>query len=83
MNKKYRKVCAALYYIGQFVILISAVAGCNSISDFVAVLGIPKVIIISILGLKICAITAGVKKCKSKIKKEKRKYDETVLLRRT
>ena len=30
--------------------------------------------------MKICAITAGIKKCKSIIKKRKKKHDQTVLL---
>ena len=32
------------------------------------------------MGLKICAITAGIKKYKSIIKKKKKKYDKIVLL---
>ena len=34
----------------------------------------------SAMGLKICAITAGIKKYKSIIKKKKKKHDKTVLL---
>ena len=34
----------------------------------------------SATGLKICAITAGIKKYKSIIKKKKKKYDKVVLL---
>ena len=40
--------------------------------------GIPTGITSSAIGLKICAIAAGIKKYKSIIKKKK--YDETVLL---
>ena len=32
----------------------------------------------SAIGLKICAITAGIKKCKSMTKKKKKKHDEIV-----
>ena len=32
------------------------------------------------MGLKICAITAGIKKYKSIIKKKKKKYDKIVFL---
>ena len=34
----------------------------------------------SAIGLKICATTAGIKKCKLIIKKKKKKYDKMVLL---
>ena len=34
----------------------------------------------SVIGLKICAITAGIKKYKSIIKKKKKKHDKIVLL---
>ena len=35
------------------------------------------------VGLKICAITAGIEKCKSVIKKKKKKYGKIVLLAKT
>ena len=41
--------------------------------------GIPIGIINSAIELKICVITAGIKKYKSIIKKEKKKHDKTVL----
>ena len=43
-------------------------------------LGIPIGITSSAIGLKICAITAGIKKYKSIIKKKKKKHDKIVLL---
>ena len=42
--------------------------------------GIPIGITSPAIGLKICAITAGVKKYKSIIKKKKKKHDKIVLL---
>ena len=57
------------------LILISAVTGCVSISAFASL-----VCATSAIGIKICAITAGIKKCKSIIKKKKKKHDKTVLL---
>ena len=42
--------------------------------------GIPKGITISAIGLKICAIAAGIKKYKSISKKKKKKHHKTVLL---
>ena len=43
-------------------------------------LGISLEITSSAIGFKICAIAAGIKKCKSIIKKKKKKHDEIVLL---
>ena len=49
-------------------------------SFFASLVGIPIGITSSAIGLKICAITAGIKKYKSIIKKKKKKHDQTVLL---
>ena len=49
---------------------------CISISDFASLIGIPIKIRSSAIGLKICAIAAGIKTFKSIIKKKKRKHDE-------
>ena len=62
------------------VILASTITGCISISAFVSLLGIPIGITNSTIGLKICAITVGIKKFKSIIKKKKKKHDKIVLL---
>ena len=70
MRKKHIKVCTTLNYIEHFVILASTITGCVSISDF-SFVGIPIGIASSAIGLKICAITTGIKKCTSTIKKEK------------
>ena len=53
---------------------------CISISDFASLIGIPIKIRSSAVGLKICAIAAGIKTFKSIIKKKKRKHDEIVFL---
>ena len=53
---------------------------CISISDFASLIGIPIKIRSSAIGLKICAIAAGIKTFKSIIKKKKRKHDEIVFL---
>ena len=70
MSKKHKKVCATLNYIEQFLILVSAVAGCISISVFASLIGVPIGIMSSAIGLKVCAITAGIKKYKSIIKEK-------------
>ena len=43
-------------------------------------LGIPIGITRSAIRLKICAVAAGIKKCKSIIKKIKKKHDKVVLI---
>ena len=48
--------------------------------QLVSLVGNPKGITSSALGLKICAITAGIKRYKSIINKKKNKYDKITLL---
>ena len=72
MSKKHKKVCKTLNYIEH---LASTITGCVSISS-VASIKIKS----SAIGLKICAITAGIKKYKLIIKKKKKKHDKIVLL---
>ena len=80
MSRKHKKVCTTLNYIEHFLILASTITGCVSISAFASLIGIPIGITSSAIGLKICAITAGIKKYKSLIKKKKKKHDKIVLL---
>ena len=76
MRRKRKKVCTTLNYIENFLILVSAINGPVSISAFVSLIGIPVEITSSAIGLKIFAVTAGVKKYKSIIKKKKKKHDK-------
>ena len=62
ISKKHKMVCTTLNYIEHFLILGSAVTGCVSISAFPSLVGIPIVITSSAVGLKICVITAAIKK---------------------
>ena len=80
MRRKHKKVCTTLNYIEHFLILASAITGYISISVFALLHGIPVGITSSAIVLKICAIAAGIKKCKSIIKKKKKKHDEIALL---
>ena len=80
MSRKHNKVCTTLNYIKHFLILASAVTGFISISAFVCLVGIPLGIMSSVLGLKFFAIAAGIKKCKSIIKKKKKGHKKLVLL---
>ena len=79
MSKKHKKVCTTLNYIQQ---LYSSNYNYQiiSISAFASLAGIPIGITRSGIGLKICAITAGIKKYKSIIKKKKKEHDKIVLL---
>ena len=80
MSRKHKKGCTTLNYIEHFLILSSKITGCTSIFAFASLLGIPTGITSYAIGLKICAITAWIKKYKSKIKKKKKKHDRIVLL---
>ena len=71
ISKKKKKVCSN--YIGHFLILASTITRCVSISAFATLIGIPIGITSSAIALKIRATTAGIKKCKSIIKKKERK----------
>ena len=71
MSRKHKKVCAALNYIEYFLILASTITGRISFSAFASLLGIPIGITSSAIGIKICEMTAGVKKHESIIKKKK------------
>ena len=69
-----------LDHIVQLLILVSTANVCVSISLFASLVGIPIGIASSEVGLKICVITAGVKKYKSLYKKKRKKDDKIILL---
>ena len=79
MSKKHKKVCASLNYIKHFLILASAITGYMSISAFSSLICISKGIMSYAIGLKICAISAVIKKCLATIKKKKKNHDKIVL----
>ena len=70
-SKKYNKTCQYLIYFERLIILVSTVTGCVCVR-----VGISS----SAVGMKICAITAGIKKFKSVIRKKKKKHNRIVLL---
>ena len=80
MSNKHKTVCTTLNYIEHFLILPSTITGCVSVSAFASLIGIPIGITSSAIGLKICAITAGIKKYNTIIKEKKKKHDKIVLL---
>ena len=63
--------------------MASTVTGSVSVSAFAALVGISVGTTSSAVGIKICAITAGIKRYKSIIKKKKKKHDKIVLLAKT
>ena len=78
MSRKNKKVCTIPNYIEHYLILASAITECISISGFSSFLGIPIGITSSAIGLKVCAITTGIKKYKSIIKKKKSLLDSNI-----
>ena len=79
MSEQYKKTSYYLNYVENLLILASTVTGCISISAFASLVCVPVSITSSASGIYICAITAGIKKYKSIIKKKK-KHGKTVLL---
>ena len=81
MSEKYKKTCKYFNYVEYLLILASKLSiGCVSISAFASLVSVPVSIKSSAVGIKICAITAGIKKCKSIIKKNKKNHEKIVLL---
>ena len=80
MSRKHKKVCRVFNYIDYLLIVTSTIIGCVSISAFASLVGIPLGITSYAIALKVCVITAGLKKYKSIIKKKKKKPDKIVLL---
>ena len=65
--------------VEHLIILVSTVTGCVSVSVFPSLVCVPVGITSSVARIKICEITAGIKKYKSIIKKKKKKHDKLVL----
>ena len=80
MSRKHKKVFTTLNFIEQFPNLAFTATGCISISAFVSLLGISTKITSSKIGLRICAIAAGVEKYNSITNKKKNKHDKIVLI---
>ena len=71
MSKKHKKVCTTLNYIEHFLILASTITECVFTPAFACLVGILIGITSSAIGLKICAIAAGIKKYKPVIKRKR------------
>ena len=80
ISKKPNEVCTALNYIEHFLTLAFTITGCVPIFAFASLVCIATEITNSVSGLQTSAITAGIKKYKSKIKKNNKKRGKIVLL---
>ena len=80
MSEKYKKTCKYLNSVEQLFTLASTFTGCVLISAFASLVCVPAGITSHAVGIKICAITAGIKKYKSIINKKKKKHNKIVLL---
>ena len=69
ISKSHKKVSRTLNYIEQFFILDSIITGCISVFTFSSLVGISIGITSSAIELRVCVITASIKKCQSIIKK--------------
>ena len=75
MSEKHKKTCKYLNYVEQLLILASTVTGCLSLSAFPSLVAVYVGITSSVIGIKICAVNAEIKKYKSTIRKKKNKHD--------
>ena len=66
-------------YNQQLRILASTVAGCVSVSAFASLVHVSVGIMSSPIEIKICGITAGIKKYKSIIKNKTKKHGKIVM----
>ena len=71
--KKYKKTCKNLNFVENWLILVSTVTGCVLIFAFASLVRVLVGITSSVIELKICAITSGIKMCQSSILKRKEK----------
>ena len=76
-------MCRAFNYFEHFLVLISAVRGCVSISEFASLVGVTVVIASSAVVLNTCELAKGFKNWKSVVKKKRKKHDKIMLLAKT
>ena len=80
MSKRYKKTCKYLNYVGNLILLASKITGFVSISGFASLIAIPVGITSSAVGIRIFAITAGIKWMKLTVFKKRKKHGKIVLL---
>ena len=64
MGEKYKKICKYLNYVENLLILASTITGCVSVFAFALAVCGSVGITSPAVGIKICEITAGIKKYK-------------------
>ena len=74
MSKKHENICRVLNYIDHSLILISTIMRCVSLSAFASLVAISIEITSSVISVKTCVITTGVKKSKSINKKKEQAW---------
>ena len=62
MNQKYKKTFGYLNYVEHLSFLVSTITRCVSITAVASLVCVPVGITSSAIGIKICAITAVIKK---------------------
>ena len=80
MSEKHKNVCKPLNYFEHFLVFVSVVSVCASMSAFASLVGITVGITSFSVALKICAITAWIKTYKPVIKKKRKVHHRIVLL---
>ena len=74
MSEKHKTTCKYLNYVEHLLVLASTITGSLSLSALTSLVATPVDIESPAVGLKICAITAGIKKHKLIIKKNKKAW---------
>ena len=62
VSEEYKKICNCLNYVENFLISVSTVTGCFSISAFASLVTVLVAITSFAVGIKIYEITEGIKK---------------------
>ena len=78
-SEKY-KTCKYVNYVEHLLILTSTITDSIASSAFASLVCVPVGIPSSSIGLKICAITAGIKSYKSIKQKKRKKKSNTIML---
>ena len=73
MSEKFKKTCKYLNYVEHLFTLVSTITIWVLISAFASLAFVPVDITSSAVGIKLCAVTAGIRKYKSNIKKKRRR----------
>ena len=67
-NEKHKKVCWTLNYFENFLVFVSAIIGCVSVSAFASLVGVSVDMASFAVGLKFCTPISEIEEYKSIIK---------------